>query len=79
MKNKWRSTTMGRPRNEFFIVPGCTLGTMLASNCIGVPCETCGWNTDEQERRRKLIRQGGLTEDPETGLRRLVVPERRTH
>ena len=68
---------MGRPRTEFFVVPGCTLGTMLASNCIGVPCETCGWNEDEQERRRKLIRKNGLTVDPETGLRRLVIPERR--
>ena len=68
---------MGRPRNEFFILPGCTLGAQLASGCYGQACETCGWNQDEQERRRKLIREKGLTEDPMTGLKRLVVTERR--
>ena len=68
---------MGRPRNEFFILPGCTLGAQLASGCYGQACETCGWNQDEQERRRKLIREKGLTVDPMTGLRRLVVTERR--
>lgn len=62
---------------EFFAVPGCTLGTALASNCIGVPCEGCGWNEDEQARRKKLIERVGLTFDPETGLNRLVIPERR--
>ena len=68
---------MGRPRNEFFIIPGCTLGAQLASGCYGKSCENCGWNQDEQERRRKLIREKGLTEDPMTGLKRLVVTERR--
>lgn len=67
---------MGRPKLEFFVVPGCTLGTMLASGCYGKPCETCGWNEDEQARRRKLIEKKGLTVDPETGLRRLIVTER---
>ena len=37
-------------------------------------CETCGFNPQENDRRRKQINKGrGLMLDPATGLKRLYV------
>lgn len=55
-------------------VPGCRLGTRR--NCSGRMCGGCGWNRLEHERRLKLIERNGLTVDPATGMRRLVLPGR---
>ena len=56
-------------------VMGCMLGTHRAGNCNPRECKTCGFYEDEAARRKKLIRNGGLTVDEETGLRRLVLKE----
>ena len=61
---------------ELYPVDGCTLGSQRAVMCTGEVCSRCGWNTDEQARRHKLIERNGLAEDPETGLKRLVVTRR---
>lgn len=53
-------------------MPGCTLGKMRASGCIGSTCDGCGWNQDEIAHRNKLLARNGLTEGPD-GLRRLII------
>ena len=64
----------GNPGTRLPPVPGCTLGQMRA--CGGMSCDGCGWNRDEIARRKTLIKRNGLTRDPHTGLRRLVVTEK---
>ena len=60
-------------------MPGCMLKPyMRAANCIPRECASCGWNGDEYVRRKVRIRKKGLTLDPETGLKRLVIPRRRS-
>ena len=54
-------------------MPGCTLGTMRASGCIGKHCDECGWDSDEMARRREQIQKHGLTVNPMTGLSQLFV------
>lgn len=61
---------------ELYPVDGCTLGGQRAVMCTGEVCARCGWNQDEKARRSELMRRNGLTEDPETGLKRLVVTRR---
>ena len=67
----------GRPPiSDLFPVSGCTLGQMRATMCTGEVCDNCGWNRDEQARRKAAMHRSGLTLDPETGLRRLTVGRR---
>ena len=40
--------------------------------CQKNACLTCGWNREEAERRKALIRAGGLERD-ERGLTRLIL------
>ena len=62
----------GRPMGiEVPAVPGCNLKGLRA--CSGTNCAGCGWNVDEIEKRKELLRRNGLTVDPKTGLKRLVV------
>lgn len=53
-------------------MPGCTLGTMRASGCVGHTCDGCGWDADEIARRNKLLARYGLTKGPD-GLSRLII------
>ena len=61
---------------ELYPVDGCMLGNQRAVMCTGEVCARCGWNQDEMARRRELMRRGGMTTDPETGLARLTVTRR---
>lgn len=38
------------------------------------PCSRCGWNPKEAERRKRLIRENGLTQVG--GTRRLIITRR---
>lgn len=46
-------------------VPGCTLGDKMrnVSMCgtASRDCSTCGWNEEEQKRRKALLKKNGLT------------------
>lgn len=79
-KNRGQGGGRGRPLRrsvaELYPVDGCTLGAQRATMCTGEVCARCGWNRDEIARRRQLIEKQGLTPDPETGLKRLVVTRR---
>jgi len=79
-KNRGQGGGRGRPLRrsvaELYPVDGCTLGAQRATMCTGEVCARCGWNQDEMTRRQKVMRNGGLTPDPETGLNRLVVTKR---
>jgi hypothetical protein len=67
-KTKW-------PRDiDIQPIPGCRLGTRR--RCTGGPCGVCGWSQKEYNRRKALLNRNGLTVDPTTGLKRLVLPAR---
>lgn len=59
-------------------VQGCILGKPVAvflderSGCLPEACAACGFNTEERERRRLLIRRGALVKGPD-GLKRLYL------
>ena len=42
------------------------------SGCLPEACAACGFNTEERERRRQLIRRGALERGPD-GLKRLYL------
>jgi len=58
---------------------GCILGkirpeiqTARANACKENECAQCGFNFRERDRRRQLLRRGGLEEGPD-GLKRLYL------
>ena len=58
-------------------VPGCTLGVDGKNRnvhlCYMADCNHCGWYKPERDRRKKLIRNGGLTLGEYGGIRYLCV------
>jgi hypothetical protein len=51
---------------------GCTLDARNR-NCTEKKCAKCGWNEEEQKRRKKLLAQNGLTPRKKTGIKRLII------
>lgn len=74
---------MVRVRNPIKI-PGCLLGkyspeqivpgVRLEDYCRG-DCANCGFNFRERDRRRQLLRRGGMEEGPD-GLKRLYLGQK---
>ena len=53
-------------------IPGCMLGQYKVCSGVRTKCVCCGWNRDENARRREIMRRDGLTPLPD-GTRGLVL------
>ncbi len=53
--------------------PNCMKNGCPVVDAKGMACKHCGFDRKENKRRRELLRTQGLTFDPRTKLRRLVL------
>lgn len=70
MATKRKMSIEDRPAPYCLLNPG--FGCADRDGKADTYCQKCGWNKTEAERRRALIRSGGLTKDS-YGARRLVI------
>ena len=50
------------------LIPSCKFNHGVECSVQG-PCEHCGWNPEEEQRRNNLI----LQNDPDRGMQRLII------
>lgn len=58
-------------------LPNCRFGGCAEAGLYRKACTRCGFDRTEDQLRRMILAQRGLTKDPRTGLYRLALKRRK--